>query len=147
MSVYPAAALRDARLKLVEEHCLAENNHDLKAIMETFGRNPVFGLNDLEVSGRETVEGLYAGFGFGERGSFSDLRIEVVNRHVNDETIILEITLGGKHTGDWNGLAPTGKEFRVPACAVFTFDDEGRLAGEKVYADLSIILRQFGVIA
>ncbi len=147
MSISSTATSREARLKLVEEHCQAENNHDLNAVMETFGKNPYFGLNDLAINGRETVQGLYAAFGFAEQGSFSKLHIEVVNRHLSDESIILEIILSGKHTGDWNGIAPTGKEFSIPACAVFTFDDEGKLAGEKVYADLSIVLRQFGVIA
>ncbi len=147
MSTSSAATSHEARLRLVEEHCLAENNHDLKAIMETFGTNPSFGLNDLNVSGREMVQGLYAGFGFSEDGSFSRLRVEITKRYVSDETIVVEMMLSGKHTGDWNGLAPTGQEFRVPACAIFTFDGEGKLAGEKVYADLSLVLRQFGVIA
>ncbi len=139
--------LRETRLSLVEEHCQAENNHDLKAIMATFGDNPFFGLNELEISGREIVEGLYAGFGFADQGSFSNLRVEIRERHVSDESVILEIVITGKHTGVWNGIAATHREISVPACAVFTFDDTERLAGEKVYVDFSIVLRQLGVIA
>jgi steroid delta-isomerase-like uncharacterized protein len=139
--------LRETRLRLVEEHCLAENNHDLDAIMATFGDDPFFGLNELEISGSETVEAVYAGFGFADQGSFSNLRIETLRRHVSDESVILEIVITGKHTGEWNGIAATNREIRVPACAVFTFDDTERLAGEKVYADFSILLRQLGVIA
>jgi steroid delta-isomerase-like uncharacterized protein len=143
----PNSPLRKTRLRLVEEHCLAENNHDLDAIMATFGDDPFFGLNELEISGSETVEAVYAGFGFADQGSFSNLRIEILRRHVSDESVILEIVITGKHTGEWNGIAATNREIRVPACAVFTFDDTERLAGEKVYADFSILLRQLGAIA
>jgi steroid delta-isomerase-like uncharacterized protein len=147
MSTISAVATREARLKLVEDHCLAENQHDLNAIMETFGAQPYFGLNDLEINGRETVQGLYAGFGFGEQGCFSDLHVEVLRRHVGDEAITLEILITGKHTTEWNGIPATGKAISVPACAIFTFDEAGKLAGEKVYADFSIVLKQLGVLS
>jgi steroid delta-isomerase-like uncharacterized protein len=146
MSTLTAAASREARLKLVEDHCLAENNHDLNAIMATFGAQPYFSLNELELNGRETVQGLYAGFGFGEGGSFSDLQLEVVRRHPGDEAVTLEIIITGKHTGEWNGISATGKAVSVPACAIFTFDEAGKLAGERVYADFTIVLRQLGVL-
>jgi steroid delta-isomerase-like uncharacterized protein len=138
--------VREARLTLVEDHCLAENNHDLNAIMETFGQQPYFGLNELEIDGREALHGLYAGFGFGEQGSFSNLHVEVVRRHLGDEAITLEIVITGKHNAEWNGIPATGKEIRVPACAIFTFDEEGKLAGERVYADFTIVLRQLGML-
>lgn len=137
---------RETRLRLVEDHCQAENNHDLNAIMETFGQRPYFGLNDLEINGREAVHGLYAGFGFGEQGSFSNLHVEILSRHPGDEAITLEIIITGRHSAEWNGIPATGKEIRVPACAIFTFDEENRLAGERVYADFTIVLRQLGVL-
>lgn len=145
MSSSSNQSLREARLKLVEKHCMAENDHDLGAIMETFGAAPSFGLNGADFNGREVVEGLYAGFGFGSQGSFSGIHLDIADRHVNDETIILELFLNGRHTGDWNGLAPTGREFRVPLCAIFKFDDEGKLASERVYFDTGTLLQQLGV--
>lgn len=146
MSTTSAIASRTARLKLVEEHCLAENNHDLNAIMDTFGKQPYFSLNDLEINGRATVQGLYAGFGFGEQGSFSNLHVEVLRRHPGAETIVLEILFSGKHTAEWNGIPATGKAVSVPACAIFTFDEAGKLAGERVYVDFTIVLRQLGIL-
>jgi steroid delta-isomerase-like uncharacterized protein len=138
---------RAARLRLVEDHCLAENNHDLDAIMATFNDEPFFGLNDLAISGRVAVQGLYAGFGFGEQGSFSDLHVEIANRYIGEESVVLEIFINGRHTGEWNGIPATNRTIQVPACAIFTFDSEGKLAGEKVYADFSLVLRQLGVLA
>ncbi len=146
MSTFPAVARREAQLKLVEDHCLAENNHDLSAIMKTFGQQPYFGLNELEINGRATIQGLYAGFGFGEQGSFSNLHIEIVRRHLGDEAITLEILFTGKHTAEWNGIPATDKDVSVPACAIFTFDDAGKLAGERVYLDFASVLRQLGAL-
>ena len=146
MPTLSASTAREARLKLVEDHCLAENKHDLKSIMETFGQQPYFGLNELEISGRATIQGLYAGFGFGKQGSFSNLHVEIVRRYQGDEAIILEILFTGKHTAEWNGIPATDKDIRVPACAIFTFDDAGKLAGERVYLDFASVFRQLGVL-
>lgn len=141
------AALREERLRLVEEHCRVENSNDLDGIMQTFGNAPTFTLNGASFDGREMVQAVYAGFGFGGAGSFSNLHLDVVRRHVNDETVILEFTLSGKHTAEWNGLPPTGKEFSVPACGIFTFDEAGKLAGESVYFDGVAMLKQLGALA
>ena len=141
------APLQDDRIRLVEEHCRVENAHDLAGIMATFGEQPMFALNGAEFNGREMVAALYGGFGFGGPGSFSDLHLAVGTRHVNDETIILELVLSGRHTGEWMGIAATGKEFQVPLCAIFTFDHAGKLAGERVYFDSGIVLRQLGAAA
>ncbi len=80
----------NARMKLVDEHVQAENNHDVSRIMETFGENPTFVLNDLVLSDRDSIRGFYEGFGFGSQGGFSDIKLEVKQRHVAEETIILE---------------------------------------------------------
>jgi SnoaL-like polyketide cyclase len=54
--------------------------------------------------------------------------------------------LSGKHTGDWQGIQATGRGFEIPACAIFTFDEDGRLAGERVYFDMALLLKQIGVL-
>jgi len=42
-------------------------------------------------------------------------------------------------------MPPTGRTVQFPLCAVFTFDDEDRMAGEKIFYDRATILRQLGV--
>ena len=138
---------REARLKLVEEHVRAENAHDLDAIMETFGHQATFMLNGLSLNNRENIRALYDGFGFSEQGGFSNLKAEVKQQHVSDEAITLEIVLSGKHTSEWQGIPATGREFEIPACAIFAFDGEGKLAGERVYFDGALLLKQLGVLA
>lgn len=140
-----SADLRAARLALVEEHLDAENRHDLDALMATFGNRPGFGLNDLALDGHDAVRGLYDSFGFGDNGGFSGLACSVVRRHVGDDSVTLELILRGTHTAEWQGIAPTGKSFEVPACAIFDFDAENRIASERVYFDMGLLMRQLGV--
>lgn len=137
---------RQAQSRLVDEHIRAENTHDLDAIMATFGPRARFNLNAIALNDTESIRGLYDGFGFGGRGSFSNLRAEVTQRHVGDESIVVEMMLRGKHTADFQGIAATNREFEIPACAIFEFDEAGGLAGERVYFDAALLLQQLGVL-
>ncbi len=141
-----SADSRAFHLALVEEHLEAENRHDLDHLMETFGRQPSFGLNDLKLEGNDAIRALYDGFGFGDRGGFSNLACQVVRRHIGDDSITVELMLQGLHTGEWQGIPATGKAFGVPACAVFDFDEENRIAAERVYLDMGLLIRQLGVL-
>ena len=135
------------RLQLVEEHIRAENAHDVDAIMKTFGKNPTFALNADTFVGHESIRGLYKGFGFGGADGFAQVHVEVERRHISDDAIILEVTLTGEHTRTWQGIPPTGRKFTIPLCAVFPFDEEGKLAGERVYLDGALLLKQLGVLS
>ncbi len=134
---------RAARIKIVEEHVKSENLHDIEAIMHTFG--------DTAQYDDEPWSEHHAGRG-GVRGYYEDLlrvapdlKIDVKRRHVTDENIILEVTISGTHIGNWRGLPGTGKKFEFPLCAVYTFDDADKLAGERIYYDRATVLRQVGV--
>lgn len=59
--------------------------------------------------------------------------------------MILEVTISGTHLGTWRGLPATGKSISFPLCGIFTFDQEDRLLGEKIYYDRATVFRQLGV--
>jgi steroid delta-isomerase-like uncharacterized protein len=138
---------REARIEAVKQHLEAENKHNLDAIMATFSGQPAFALNGAEASGRETVRGLYEGFGFGERGSFSDIQVEIQKWYVGEESITTEMIFRGRHTGEWQGVAATGRAITLPLCAIFTFDAENKVAGERVYFDAAAVLQQIGALS
>jgi predicted ester cyclase len=46
----------------------------------------------------------------------------------------------------WFGMPPTGRHFEMPACAVFIFDEEDRIIGERGYFDSALMLRQLGLL-
>ncbi len=132
-----------ARLKIVDEHIRLENQHDLDGIMGTFGATARYDDEPLAAhhTGRDEVRAYYAGLLL----AMPDLHIEVHKRHASDDAIVLEAVIAGQHLGTWCGLPPTGWRVEFPLCAIFSFDDADRLAGEKIYYDRGTVLRQLGL--
>lgn len=137
------AAMR--RLAQVEEHLRLENAHDLDGLMGTFGPS---GFYDDEPwaehhQGIDSVRAYYSDL----LRAAPDFHIEVTRRHATDEAVVLEVRLSGTHQGKWRGMPATGRRFDFPLCAVFSFDDQDRLAGERIYYDRATVLRQIGVMS
>jgi SnoaL-like polyketide cyclase len=74
----------------------------------------------------------------------ADLHIEVQRRHASNDAVVVEAVITGHHLGAWRGLPPTGRPIRFPLCGIFAFDEDDRLAGEKIYYDRATVLRQLG---
>jgi steroid delta-isomerase-like uncharacterized protein len=132
-----------ARLALVEEHVAHENQHNLDGIMATFGEAARYDDEpwDDHHTGRDGVRAFYAEL----LRAMPDLQIDVRQRHGTEAAVVLEVVVSGRHLGTWRGLPPTGRAIAFPLCAIFTFDEHDRLAGEKIYYDRATILRQLGV--
>jgi steroid delta-isomerase-like uncharacterized protein len=133
----------DGRIQLVEEHVQAENAHDLERIMTTFGEQARYEDQpwDEHHKGPGGVRAYYTGL----LAALPDLHIDVEQRHASRDDVILEVTITGTHRGAWRGLPATGRRVRFPLCAVYTFDDAGKLAGERIYYDRAAILAQIGL--
>jgi steroid delta-isomerase-like uncharacterized protein len=132
-----------ARLKLVNEHVRHENNHDLEAIMATFGSTAHYDDEpwDAHYAGRDAVRAFYEGL----LQALPGLRIDVVHTHASGTAVVLEVIIRGQHLGTWRGLPATGAQIELPLCGIFTFDESERLAGERIYYDRATLLRQLGV--
>ena len=132
-----------ARIALVEEHIGHENNHDLEALLGTFGGAAHY---DDEAWGEhyEGSDGVRAFYGQLMK-ALPDLEIAVQRRHVTDDAILVEVIIRGTHLGAWRGLPATGRRVEIPLCGVYTFDGNDRLAGERIYYDRATVLRQLGV--
>jgi steroid delta-isomerase-like uncharacterized protein len=134
---------RSARVAMVEQHVRFENAHDLDGVLGTFGNTARY---DDEAwgehySGADGVLEFYTQL----MTALPDLEIEVLRRHITDEVVVLEVMIRGTHLGAWRGLPSTGRRVEVPLCGVYTFDDQDRLAGERIYYDRGTVLRQLGV--
>ena len=138
-----AAADLEARVKLVEEHVLAEVEHDLERIMRTWGESPWFDdvAWDEQSHGREAVREHYDEL----LRSFPDLAIDVKARHVTDAAVILEVVVSGTHLGQWRDLPPLERRMESRVCAVYTFDEQGLLELERTYYDKAAVLEQLGI--
>lgn len=132
-----------ARLKLVDEHISFENQHDLDGIMGTFGATARYDDEpwDAHYTGRDEVHMFYRGL----LQALPGLQIAVQRRHASDAAVVLEVVIRGRHLGPWRGLPATGRQIEFSLCGIFTFDDDDRLAGEKIYYDRATLLRQLGV--
>ncbi len=133
----------EARIAVVEEHVRCENGHDLEAVMATFGAKARYDDEPWEDHriGRDGVRSYYTEL----LRALPDLSIEVRHRHVATDSIVLEVTIRGTHLGPWRKLPATGRPLEFPLCAVYTFDADGRLAGERIYYDRGMVLGQLGL--
>jgi steroid delta-isomerase-like uncharacterized protein len=125
----------DGRIQIVEEHVQAENAHELDRIMATFGEQARYEDQpwDEHYQGRRGARAYYTRL----LAALPDLHIAVERRHVTHDHAILEVTVTGTHRGTWRGLPATGRRVRLPLCAVYTFDNAGKLRGERIYYDRS----------
>jgi steroid delta-isomerase-like uncharacterized protein len=132
-----------ARIAVVDEHIRCENRHDLDGVMATFGMNARYDDEPWEDhrTGRDGVRSYYTEL----MRAVPDLKIEVKNRHVASESLVLEVIIRGTHLGPWRGLPATGRRIEFPLCGVYAFDADDRLAGEHIYYDRGAVLGQLGL--
>ena len=138
----PSDDLRERRLAVLEEHFRSEIDHDWDACLATFEGVPRYEIvaTGQVHEGRDAVVAYHRG----QRTAFPDQRHENVRMHVaDDDTIVSEFDLLGTNTGEFMGLEPTGRSFRVAVIAVFSFDGD-RITNERVYLDGASLLRQIG---
>jgi steroid delta-isomerase-like uncharacterized protein len=135
-----SSELRQRRLDLLEKHFRSEIEHDWETCLATFGghaRYEIMATGQIHDGNAEVLA-----YHRSQRVAFPDQRHENVRIHVaDDETIIAEFDLLGTNTGEFYGLPPTGKSFRVPVIAVFRFDGE-HIVNERVYLDGASLIRQ-----
>jgi steroid delta-isomerase-like uncharacterized protein len=133
----------EARLQLVLEHVQAEVDHDLDAIMRTWGENPR--LDDVPWDehwiGTDKVREHYEEL----LTTLPDLTIDVHDIYESENAVVIEVTAAGTHLGQWRDLPPLRRRMEWKVCAVHLFDDTGRLAVVKTYYDRATVLEQLGV--
>jgi steroid delta-isomerase-like uncharacterized protein len=132
-----------ARCQIVAEHIARENQHSLDGILATFGEAPRYDDEpwDAHYVGLQGVRTFYTQL----LQALPDLHIDVIRQHVAEHVIVVEVITRGRHMGSWRGLPATGRRIEFPLCGIYTFDRENRLAGEKIYYDRAIVLRQLGI--
>ncbi|MDV3126495.1 ester cyclase [Mycobacterium sp. 21AC1] len=133
--------LRRRRLEIVKEHMDTEVTKEFNATLATFNGHPRYEImaTGQVFEGDDEVMGYY----LTTRTAFPDQRHDNARFHVADDAIIVEFDLLGTNLGEFYGLPPTGKAFRVPIIAVFFFDDD-RIVNERVYFDSASLVSQIG---
>ena len=133
--------LRQRRLAVIEEHFASEVDQEFDRTLATFNGHPHYEImaTGQVYDGDEEVLAYHRH----QRTAFPDQRHENVRTHVTDDAVICEFDLLGTNLGEFYGMAPTGRSFRVPTIAVFTFEGD-RITTERVYLDTASLLGQIG---
>jgi steroid delta-isomerase-like uncharacterized protein len=137
--------LRQRRLAVIREHMDTEVTKEFDATLATFKTNgeghPRYEImaTGQVYDGDDEVMGYY----LTTRTAFPDQRHENARFHVCDDAVIVEFDLLGTNLGEFYGMPPTGKSFRVPLCAVFFFEGE-RIVNERIYFDTASLVTQIG---
>lgn len=131
-----------ANKALVGRHLTAENAHRMQETLETLHPECVF--EDMSLGrvyhGRKGAEAYY-------RTWWDAFAIDVrgVARHWSIEgNMVAETRYVGVHTGDFYGLAATGKPVEIRLAVVITFKD-GLMLGERFYYDTGALFAQLGL--
>lgn len=74
---------------------------------------------------------------------FPDLRITVDDLISEGDRVAARVTFRGTHQGEFQGIAPTGKEIEIPVIDILRIED-GKVAERWGQADELGLLRQMG---
>src|SRR4249920_820036 len=133
--------LRQRRLAVIREHMDTEVTHDFDRTLATFNGHPHY---EIMATGQVfDGDGEVMDYYRTTRTAFPDQRHDNSRFHVSDDAVIVEFELLGTNLGEFHGLPPTGKAFRVPIIAVFFFEGEA-IVNERIYFDSASLVRQIG---
>ena len=138
-------ALRQRRLEVIRTHMDTEVTKEFDATLATFkddsGGRPHYEImaTGQVFDGDDEVMEYYRT----TRTAFPDQRHDNVRYRVADDSIVVEFDLLGTNLGEFYGLPPTGRSFRVPVVAVFFFEGE-RIVNERIYFDAASLVAQIG---
>lgn len=133
--------LRQRRLAVIREHMDTEVTQDFDKTLATFNGHPHYEImaTGQVFDGDAEVMGYYRT----TRTAFPDQRHDNSRFHVTDDAVIVEFDLLGTNLGEFYGLPPTGRAFRVPVIAVFFFEGD-RIVNERIYFDSASLVTQIG---
>jgi predicted ester cyclase len=77
------------------------------------------------------------------RDAFSDLRFEIQETIAEGDTVMAAAVMTGRHTGPFNGIAPTGRPIAHKQVHIFTIGD-GQISRHRAVRDDLGLLLQLG---
>lgn len=120
----------------------AYNKRNLTVGDELLAANVVLHIPDADIEGPEGWKQYASGFLTG----FTDIDVQVEDTIAEGDKVVAHWTCCGVHTGELQGIAPTGKQVAMTGIAIYRF------AGYKieeiwVWNDLLGMMRQLGVVS
>jgi carboxymethylenebutenolidase len=147
----PLSEAQRALLRRWEEHLATEFTlKDARAAIETMVERPR--VNHVPVLtggvGREQLEHFYRTYFIPQMPP--DRERVPISRTIGSHRIVDEFVSTFTHTVrmDWflPGVPPTGKRVEVAVIVVVEFDDDGKIAAERIHWDQASVLVQLGLL-
>lgn len=130
----------ERRRALLNAHFAVENGHNLDGIMRTFGQAGEMIYNRQSFGEAETIRAAHVYIGFGGDGAFADLETIIDAHHLTADEIVVEGRLCGRHVGEFQGIAPTGRAVELPYVGFYRFDADGGLVSERIVMNLGVLV-------
>jgi len=117
----------------------AANRHDLALVVELTASDYVD--HDIPLRGVESFKRFETVFFKG----FPDVHVTIEDMTAEGDRVWVRLKYEGTHTGEYRGIAPTGKKFTMTAFSIFRIV-EGKVAERKSVYDMLDFYKQLGVI-
>jgi predicted ester cyclase len=115
--------------------------HNLSVIDEIISEDYVLhGPSGQEIKGPEGFKQLAA---IALKG-FSDGRYTIDGMLAEGDTVAVRYTRTGTHDGEYHGIAPTGKQIKVPVAFFYRLAN-GKIVEAVGYSDSLILMQQLGI--
>ncbi len=120
----------------------AYNKRNLTVGDELLATDVVLHISNADIRGREGWKQYASGFLAG----FSDIVISVEDTIAEGDKVVANWISHGIHTGELQGIAPTGKQVTFTGIAIYRFAGD-RIKEIWVWNDIWGMMRQLGIIS
>ena len=79
-------------------------------------------------------------------GAFPDFRVTLEDQIAEENKVVNRWTVRGTHRGEFQGVAPTGKEVEFTGIHISTINEEGKLQESWENYDAFSLMQQLGAI-
>ena len=114
---------------------------NLPDITDSYAPGGHLSFNGVLYDTPEALTSFHRNFGFDGRGMISDLGAELAHIHYTYDAVIVEYAMRGTVAVTLGG-APAGRPVTLNLCAVYCFDEAGKLTSERIYLDTGNLLPQ-----
>lgn len=133
----------ESNIELVKRHFENEVRGDSAAVLAEMTDDChyfMYPAVDERITDKKIITAIHDGLS----SAFSDMYIDIEDIVASDDTVAAKVVLGGRQTGPWDGIPPTGKAIYLHTAAYFKIRDN-KIINESIYFDRREILRQLGI--
>ena len=125
--------------EIVQVYFDAWNDHNTKAILETFTED---GIYSDPVGGKNLSGQVYSDYAASLFSAFPDLKLELIaNTVASNGMVTAPWLLFGTHQGPVGDIQPTGRAISLPGCDFITVQD-GKIKEVRGYFDPEYLFNQ-----